>query len=94
MWVKCRICGEDTYVSPAQEGDSSAYICAACREAAKRRAKKRRERLFMIVTALVLILPMIYLISQGGAQATQFCWGGLLVLGVAFYFTWRSRTRA
>jgi len=94
MWVKCRVCGEDTYVSPAQQDDSSAYICPICREAAKRRTKARRDRLFMIVTALVLIGPMIYLIGQGGAQAIQFCWGGLLLLGVAFFFTWRSRTRA
>jgi len=93
MWVKCRLCGEDTYVSPGQEDDSSTYICAACREAAKRRAKTRRDRLFMIVTGLVLVLPMMYLISQGGVP-TQFCWGGLLLLGVAFYFTWRSRTQA
>lgn len=94
MWVKCRLCGEDTYVSPAQQDESSAYICAACREAARRRAKTRRDRLFMIVTGLLLVLPMIFLISQGGAQATQFCWGGLLLLGVGFYFTWRSRARA
>ena len=94
MWVKCRVCGEDTYVSPAQRDDSSASICPACREAAKRRVKAHRDRLFMIVTALVLIGPMIYLISQGGAQSIQLCWGGLLLLGVAFFFTWRSRTGA
>lgn len=93
MWVKCRVCGENTYVSPDQQDDLSAYICPACRETAKRQAKARRERLFMIVTALVLIGPMIYLISQGGASI-QFCWGGLLLLGVAFFFSWRSRTRA
>lgn len=94
MWVKCRVCGENTYVSPAQQDDSSARICPACREAAKRQAKARRDRMFMIVTALVLIGPMIYLISQGGVQSIQFCWGGLLLLGVAFFFTWRGRTRA
>lgn len=93
MWVKCRLCGDDTYVSPGQEEDSSVYVCATCREAAKRGAKTRRDRVFMIVTALVLILPMIYLIGQGGVQQTQFCWGGLMLLAVAFYFTWRSRTR-
>jgi len=94
MWVKCSLCGEDTYISPGDQDESAAYVCAECREAGKRRAKRRRDRLFMVVTALVLILPMLYLISQGGAQATQFCWGGLLLLGVAFYFTWRGRIRA
>jgi Ca2+/Na+ antiporter len=91
MWVKCKVCGEDTYVDPAQRDDSSAYICPSCREAAKRRAKSRRDRIFMIVTAVVLIVPMIYLISQGQIQNLQFCWGGLILLAVAFFFTWRGR---
>jgi len=93
MWVKCRVCGEDTYVTPAQKDDLSAHICPNCREAARRRAKARRDRLFMIVTALVLIVPMAYLTIRGGIQSTQFCWGGLLLLGVAFYFTFRGRGR-
>ena len=92
MWVKCRICGDDTYVGPAQQDDSAAYVCAACRGAARRRAKTRRDRLVMIVTALVLIGPLIYLTSQGGIESTQFCWGGLVMVGVAFYFTWRGRS--
>jgi len=94
MWVKCRICGEDTYVGPAQRDDSSAYVCPACREAGRRRTKARRERIFMVVTAVVLIGPMIYLVSQGYIESTQVCWGGLLLLGMAFFFTWRGRTRA
>ncbi|MEA3345623.1 MAG: hypothetical protein U9Q78_05175 [Chloroflexota bacterium] len=57
----------------------------------KKQAKKRRNRVFIIVTALVLIGPMLYLVSQGGAQSIQFCWGGLLLLAIAFYFTWRGR---
>lgn len=93
MWVKCRICGENTYVSPAQQDDPSAYICPACREAIKRRAQARRERTFLIVTALVLIGPMIYLFYKGGAASFQLCWGGLLLLAVAFFFTWRRRAR-
>ena len=94
MWVQCSVCSEDTYVSPAEQDDPSAYICPACRGAARRRAKTRRDRIFMIVTALVLIGPMIFLISQGGAQSVQVCWGGMLLLGVAFFFTWRSRANA
>jgi len=93
MWVKCRVCGEDTYVSPVQQDNSSAHVCPTCRSAAKRRAQARRDRTFMIITALVLIGPMIYLVSQGGVQFVQLCWGGLLLLGVAFFFTWRSRAR-
>jgi hypothetical protein len=93
MWVKCTVCGEDTYVSPGHEDNSSAHVCPTCRQTARRRTKARRDRLFMIVTALVLIGPMIYLLTQGGAQSIQLCWGGLLLLGVAFYFTWRSRTQ-
>jgi hypothetical protein len=50
--------------------------------------------MFMIVTAVVLIGPMIYLVSQGYIESTQVCWGGLLLLGMAFFFTWRGRTGA
>ena len=92
MWVKCKICAENTYVSPTQENDASLYICPACREKARRQAKARRDRLVMIVTALVLIGPLIYLTAQG-VQSIQFCWGGLLMLGAAFYFTRRGQTR-
>ena len=92
MWVKCKICSEDTYVGPAQRNDLSAYVCSACREAARRRAKVRRDRIYMIVAAVVLIGPMIYLASQGIVQSDQLCWGGLLLLGMGFFFTWRGRT--
>lgn len=94
MWVKCRICGEDTYVGPAQSDDSSAYVCSTCREAARRRAKVRRDRIFMVIAAVVLLGPMIYLVSQGYVQSDQMCLGGLMLLGMAFFFTWRGRSRA
>ena len=92
MWVKCNICGEDTYVGPAEGDDSSKYVCSACRGAARRRAKVRRDRIYMIVAAAVLIVPMIYLASQGIVQSDQMCLGGLLVMAMAFFFTWRGKT--
>jgi hypothetical protein len=48
----------------------------------------------MIIAAVVLLVPMIYMVSQGYIQSLQLCWGGLLLLGMAFFFTWRGRTRA